>query len=145
MKKMISLLFACTLFAFLSMGCSKDDGDEKENGNGKNEEIHSPTKMTWEKLVEKYPFMGQFPKYDGDIEMPQYNKTYNLESVGFFDYKCEAAMATRYYAKLAAAGFTVNPNAKSIYTKTTDGKTFTFTGAHAAGNFGMVFSCQPKN
>ena len=129
------------MLSSLTISCSKEDNDEtlKEN-------IETNTsKMTWEKLVEKYPFIGNYPKYDGDIELPQYNKTFNLESVGFFDYKCEASMATQYYRKLAAAGFTVNPNAEGIYTKTVNGYELIFTGSHAAGNFGMVFSCKPTD
>ena len=63
--------------------------------------------------------------------------------VAFFDYKCDASMATEYYAKLASENFLVNPNAEGIYTKTVNDYELIFTGSHAAGNFGMVFSCQP--
>ncbi|MDD6209719.1 MAG: hypothetical protein PUB21_03835 [Bacteroidales bacterium] len=135
MKKIIAAMCCIAMFSFLFIGCSKDDGGPDKDG--------TDSKMTWEKLVEKYPFMENFPKYDGDIEFPQYNKTFGMESVGFFDYKCDASMATKYYTKLATMGFTVNPNAEGIYTKTANGYDLTFTGAHSAGNFGMVFACNP--
>lgn len=137
MKKFFTVLSCVIALSFLSVGCSKDDD---EDGDG---DVEVTTGMTWEKLVEKYPFMGNFPKYEGDIELHQYNKTFGLESVAFFDYKCDASMATEYYAKLASENFFVNPNAEGIYTKTVNDYELIFTGSHAAGNFGMVFSCQP--
>lgn len=122
----ICLVALAGLFA-----CNKDNGTD-------NPEIND--KVTWESLVKQYPFLGNFPKFDGEIEMHQHSLNRGVECVQFFDYKCEQSVASTYYAKLVSAGFEKNENA-DIYTKEADGKEYVFTGGYAGGNFALSFNC----
>ena len=132
MKKILFAILSIAMLAFA--GCSKDSG--KESGDG-----DSPLKkITWEQLVKEHPFMGGFPKFDGEIEGYVYKETMGLESVVFFDYKCDKSVSTTYYGKLVKSGFTDKGN--EIYEKTADGKEYTFIGGYAAGNFALSFNCE---
>ncbi|MCM1515725.1 MAG: hypothetical protein NC080_04810 [Paraprevotella sp.] len=135
----IKSIFAaiCCVVLFSVASCKKDGKDK-----GQNPTI-CPTVVTWESLVADYPFLSNFPKFDGEIEMPQHSANGPLESVVFFDYKCEQSVSTVYYGKLSDAGFEKNPNA-DIYTKVLDGNEYIFTGGYSAGSFALSFSCVSK-
>lgn len=99
-------------------------------------------KVTWEQLVKEHPFMEGFPKFDGDIEGYVYKETMGLESVVFFDYKCDESVATMYYDKLLKAGFTTE--GYDMYKKRTDIYNYDFIGGYAAGNFALSFNCEKR-
>lgn len=134
MKK-IKIAFLCVLSAmFILAGCTKD------NKNGGNQS----DKMTWTALVKTYPFLSKFPTFDGDIENVVHTNYSGLESVAFFDYKCDKSVADTYLKKFASTDF-VKTEGVDIYKKEIDGKTYIFTGSYAAGNFGLNFSLDGTN
>lgn len=67
-----------------------------------------------------------------------------LESVAFFDYKCDQSVADNYLKKFASTDFEKSEYA-DIYKKKKDGKTYIFTGGYAAGSFALSFSVDGTN
>lgn len=133
--KQIKLALLCALSVlFIFAGCKKDN---KDSG-------HPLGNMTWTELVKTYPFLGEFPDFDGEIENLNYDKRSGLESVAFFDYKCDKSVADTYLKKFASTDFEKSEYA-DIYKKKKDGKTYIFTGGYAAGNFAMSFSVDSTN
>ena len=131
MKKVMFALLCALSALILFMGCSNDD----DNG------ITPPAKdkMTWATLVKTYPFLSEFPAFDGEIENVVHTNRFGLESVAFFDYKCDKSVADTYLKKFASTNFEKSEVA-DIYKKKVDGKTYIFTCSYAAGNFGLSFS-----
>lgn len=129
MKKCIIWLSCLTML--LLCGCSKENSNTDKPSDS----------ITWASLVKKHPFMGAFPEFDGDIENCQYRDISGMQTITFFDYKCEESTATKYYSSLAEAGFT-NTEGTNIYRKKADGTTYAFTGGYSAGNFALNFSAE---
>lgn len=132
MKKFIFALLCAA--AVLVCGCNKEN-----SGNGDN----PGDKVTWASLVKEYPFLSNFPTFDGEIENCQYRELSGMETVMFFDYKCEESVSTTYYAKFGPAGFTKSESSH-IYRKTVGDMVYAFTGAFSGGNFALSFSADKK-
>jgi len=129
MKKFKAALLCALAVLFVFAGCNKDNkDDERPLGN-----------KTWTELVKEYSFLSEFPTFDGEIENVHYDKRSGLESVAFFDYKCDKSVADNYFKKFASTDFEKSEHA-DIYTKKKDSKTYTFTGGYAAGSFALTFS-----
>ena len=130
MKKVLLAILSIAMLSFGS--CNK---------TSENEGPSNPLeKVTWEQLVKDHPFMAGFPKFDGEIEGYVYQETMGLESVVFFDYKCDKSVSTTYYDKLLNAGFTTE--GYDIYKKKTDTHKYDFIGGYDAGNFALSFNCE---
>lgn len=134
MKKVMFALLCAVSALLVFAGCSNDD--EKE--------ITPSGKMTWAALVKDYPFLNEFPAFDGEIENVVHTNYRGLESVAFFDYKCDKAVADTYLGKFASTSFEKSEHA-DIYKKKVNGKTYIFTGSYAAGSFGLSFSLDGTN
>lgn len=133
--KRIKLALLCALSVlFVFAGCNKGNKDDD----------HPLGNKTWTELVKEYPFLGEFPDFDGEIENVHYDKRSGLESVAFFDYKCDKSVADNYLRKFASTDFEKAEFGDS-YSKTKDGKTYTFAGGYAAGNFALTFSTYGSN
>lgn len=130
MKKVMFALLCALSALIIFAGCSKDD----ENGI-----TPLDNKMTWTTLVKTYPFLSEFPSFDGEIENVVHTNYGKLESVAFFDYKCDKSVADTYLKKFASTDF-VKSEGGDIYRKKVDGKTYIFTCSYAAGSFGLNFS-----
>lgn len=116
----------------------------KDNAKGDGTEICIyPQNWTWSSLVKAYPFLSAFPEFHGDVENPQYRDLSGLETVTFFDYKCDESVATTYYATLASSGFAHNDDS-TIYRKRDNGMLYTFTGGYSGGNFALSFSADKE-
>ncbi len=128
MKKFV---FAFALVAmFLLSGCDK-------KGNNSDTTLD---KTTWKSLVATYPFLEEFPVFEGEIENCQYRELgSDMKTVTFFDYKCEESVATSYYAKFASNEWS-KTDGSYIYRKTTEKYVFMFTGSYSAGNFALSFA-----
>lgn len=142
MKKMMMWVCAA-LVAVALTGCNKDDdGEEKDDDT----QVES---TTWADLAKKYPFLADFPSYDKEIDMNTHNTTMGMESVAFFDYKCDQIEFSTYSKKLEDAGFTGGPvmegQLSSTYRKKTDSAELTATLAYATGNLAVTLSNVPKN
>ena len=129
MRKM--MMWVCALLVGVALtGCSKDD-----NGGAD--------------LSKKYPFLNDFPSYDKEIDMNTHNTTMGMESVAFYDYKCDKAEFATYSKKLEDAGFEGGPVAEgqlsSSYRKKTDKAELIVTMAYATGNLAVTLSNVPKN
>lgn len=61
----------------------------------------------------KYPFLTNFPEYDGELENHRYDDTYGILQYIIMDYKCEESLKTKYCAKLT--------NSPDSWTKTVMG------------------------
>ncbi|MGM9763619.1 MAG: hypothetical protein ACI3ZQ_06330 [Candidatus Cryptobacteroides sp.] len=133
--KRITLALLCALSAlFIFAGCNKDNKDDQ----------HPLGNKTWTELVKEYPFLSEFPAFDGEIENVVHNNTMGLESVAFFDYKCDKSVTDTYFKKFASTDFEKSEYA-DIYKKKSGGKTYIFTGGYAAGNFALSFSVDGTN
>ena len=110
--KRITLALLCALSAlFIFAGCGKDNKDDQ----------HPLGNKTWTELVKEYSFLSEFPAFDGEIENVVHNNTMGLESVAFFDYKCDQSVADNYLKKFASTDFH-NSEYADIYKKKKDGK-----------------------
>lgn len=134
MRKFIYAL--AIVAATLVCGCNKENSG---NGGGSGE----GTGMTWTTLVKEYPFLSEFPSFDGEVENHQYRELSGMKTVTFFDYSCGESVATTYYAKFIPAGFTKSDGAE-IYRKTVGKTVYAFTGSYGGGNFGLSFSADPQ-
>ena len=100
MKK---ILWLCPLMLLIMafIGCDDKEKDDDEGLGGQLSET------TWAAEVKKYPFLTNFPEYDGELENHRYDDTYGILQYIIMDYKCEESLKTKYCAKLTAAGFVV--------------------------------------
>lgn len=133
MKKFLFIALCAIAVAFTAVSCSK---------NGTEVTLDS----SWKQLVAKYPYLGEFPEYTGEIKVPTYNKREatvdfgSNESVGFID-KVAESVALEYYDKLEKAGFTSDTDAvKGMYSKVKGENKYQFIGTWSAGSFGLMFT-----
>lgn len=107
MKK---ILWLCPLMLLMMafIGCDDKEKDDDEGLSGQLSET------TWAAEVKKYPFLTNFPEYDGELENHRYDDTYGILQYIIMDYKCEESLKTKYCAKLTAAGF-VDEDGYGIY------------------------------
>ena len=96
MKK---ILWLCPLMLLMMafIGCDDKEKDDDEGLSGQLSET------TWAAEVKKYPFLTNFPEYDGELENHRYDDTYGILQYIIMDYKCEESLKTKYCAKLTAA------------------------------------------
>lgn len=135
MKKNIFMLISATIM--LVCGCGKDDSG--------NESVTDPKDtITWAALIKEYPFLNDFPVFDGEVENWQYKELgSDMKTMTFFDYKCKESVATTYYAKFVPAGFTKSDGSE-IYRRTVGETIYVFTGSYSGGNFALSFSVDSK-
>lgn len=143
MRKM--MMWVCALLVGVALtGCSKDD-----NGGDDGQDDTEVKTTKWADLAKKYPFLNDFPSYDKEIDMNTHNTTMGMESVAFFDYKCDKAEFATYSKKLEDAGFEGGPvmegQLSSSYRKKTDKAELIVTMAYATGNLAVTLSNVPKN
>ncbi len=135
-RDMKKFTFALMLATLVLLGGCKKEG----SGNG-DERIYPSAPTDWATVVEAYPFLAEFPVFDGEVENTKYVEFHGMETVTFFDYKCEESVATTYYAKFEPAGFTKSAGEGSqIYRKTVGDKDYAFSGSYDGGSFALNFS-----
>ncbi len=93
----------------------------------------------WADVEKQYPMLQDFPAYEYEMENVQYSNISGLESVTYFDYKCEKSCYDNYKKAIESSKFTGNdygPSAK--YSLKKDGVTLGITMSYS----GSSFSCQ---
>lgn len=100
------------------------------------------SETTWAAEVKKYPFLTNFPAYDGELENHRYDDTYGILQYIIMDYKCEESLKTKYCAKLTAAGF-VDEDGYGIYKKTTTEYKLAAIISYGGGTLALSLSAEP--
>ena len=100
------------------------------------------SETTWAAEVKKYPFLTNFPEYDGELENHRYDDTYGILQYIIMDYKCEESLKTKYCAKLTAAGF-VDEDGYGIYKKTTTEYKLAVSISYGGGTLALSLSAEP--
>ena len=133
MKK---ILWLCPLMLLMMafIGC-----DDKEDDEGLGGQL---SETTWAAEVKKYPFLSNFPAYDGELENHRYDDTYGILQYIIMDYKCEESLKTKYCAKLTAAGF-VDEDGYGIYKKTTTEYKLAAIISYGGGTLALSLSAEP--
>lgn len=138
MEKLYFLLF--TLMTVVTLTCCEKD--EKGDLTGDS----STNEKSWAKLAETYPFLSAFPAYDGEIDIHNFNDSFGMEALSFFDYDCEKANFDAYKSKIETAGFTQksaiesgNQSSLSYEKEVTDG-TLSAIISYSGNNFSAVLS-----
>ena len=90
----------------------------------------------------EYPFLANFPAYDGELENHRYSETMGMLQYIIMDYECEESVKTNYCAKLEAAGF-VDENGYGIYKKTTAEYNLTVSVSYVGGTLALSLSATP--
>lgn len=74
MKK---ILWLCPLMLLMMafIGCDDKEKDDDEGLSGQLSET------TWAAEVKKYPFLTNFPEYDGELENHRYDDTYGIGTI----------------------------------------------------------------
>ena len=135
MKK---ILWLCPLMLLMIafIGCDDKKKDDDESLGGQLSET------TWAAEVKKYPFLTNFPEYDGELENHRYDDTYGILQYIIMDYKCEESLKTKYCAKLTAAGF-VDEDGYGIYKKTTTEYKLAVSISYGGGTLALSLSAEP--
>ena len=135
MKK---ILWLCPLMLLIMafIGCDDKEKDDDEGLGGQLSET------TWAAEVKKYPFLTNFPEYDGELENHRYDDTYGILQYIIMDYKCEESLKTKYCAKLTAAGF-VDEDGYGIYKKTTTEYKLAVSISYGGGTLALRLSAEP--
>ena len=86
MKK---ILWLCPLMLLMMafIGCDDKEKDDDESLGGQLSET------TWAAEVKKYPFLTNFPEYDGELENHRYDDTYGILQYIIMDYKLAAIIS----------------------------------------------------
>ena len=131
------ILWLCPLLLLMLavIGCddkSKDDGNLGDQ----------LSETTWASEMAEYPFLANFPAYDGELENHRYSETMGMLQYIIMDYECEESVKTNYCAKLEAAGF-VDENGYGIYKKTTAEYNLTASVSYVGGTLALSLSAIP--
>lgn len=131
------ILWLCPLLLLMLavIGCddkSKDDGNLGDQ----------LSETTWASEMAEYPFLANFPAYDGELENHRYSETMGMLQYIIMDYECEESVKTNYCAKLEAAGF-VDENGYGIYKKTTAEYNLTASVSYVSGTLALSLSATP--
>ena len=131
------ILWLCPLLLLMLavIGCddkSKDDGNLGDQ----------LSETTWASEMAQYPFLANFPAYDGELENHRYSETMGMLQYIIMDYECEESVKTNYCAKLEAAGF-VDENGYGIYKKTTAEYNLTASVSYVGGTLALSLSAIP--
>lgn len=131
------ILWLCPLLLLMLavIGCddkSKDDGNLGDQ----------LSETTWASEMAEYPFLANFPAYDGELENHRYSETMGMLQYIIMDYECEESVKTNYCAKLEAAGF-VDENGYGIYKKTTAEYNLTASVSYVGGTLTLSLSATP--
>lgn len=131
------ILWLCPLLLLMQavIGCddkSKDDGNLGDQ----------LSETTWASEMAEYPFLANFPAYDGELENHRYSETMGMLQYIIMDYECEESVKTNYCAKLEAAGF-VDENGYGIYKKTTAEYNLTASVSYVGGTLALSLSATP--
>ena len=131
------ILWLCPLLQLMLavIGCddkSKDDGNLGDQ----------LSETTWVSEMAEYPFLANFPAYDGELENHRYSETMGMLQYIIMDYECEESVKTNYCAKLEAAGF-VDENGYGIYKKTTAEYNLTASGSYEGGTLALSLRATP--
>ena len=131
------ILWLCPLLLLMLavIGCddkSKDDGNLGDQ----------LSETTWASEMAEYPFLANFPAYDGELENHRYSETMGMLQYIIMDYECEESVKTNYCTKLEAAGF-VDENGYGIYKKTTAEYNLTAGVSYVGGTLALSPSATP--
>lgn len=131
MKK---ILWLCPLLLLMLIfiGCDGKENDDTLGGQ--------LTETTWASEVEKYPFLSNFPAYDGELEVHRYSETFNMLQYIIMDHKCEESIKTNYCNKLISAGFV---DKDGYYEKETSKYELTVIVSYSGNTLGLIFSATP--
>lgn len=132
MKK---ILWLCPLLLLMLVfiGCDGKENDDTLGGQ--------LTETTWASEVEKYPFLSNFPAYDGELDNHRYDETSGVLQYIIMDYNCDESFKTDYCAKLTAAGF-VDENGYGIYKKESTAYKLTAVVSYNGGTLGLSLSAE---
>ena len=122
MKK---ILWLCPLMLLMMafIGCDDKEKDDDESLGGQLSET------TWAAEVKKYPFLTNFPEYDGELENHRYDDTYGILQYIIMDYKCEESLKTKYCYE--------------IYKKTTTEYKLAAIISYGGGTLALSLSAEP--
>ena len=131
------ILWLCPLLLLMLavIGCddkSKDDGNLGDQ----------LSETTWASEMAQYPFLANFPAYDGELENHRYSETMGMLQYIIMDYECEESVKSNYCTKLEAAGF-VDENGYGIYKKTTAEYNLTASVSYVGGTLALSLSATP--
>ena len=131
------ILWLCPLLLLMLavIGC-----DDKSKDDGKLGDQLSET--TWASEMAQYPFLANFPAYDGELENHRYSETMGMLQYIIMDYECEESVKTNYCAKLEAAGV-VDDHGYGIYKKTTAEHNLTASVPSVGGPLALSLSATP--
>ncbi len=118
------------------LGCDDKSKDDDQTPGGQLSET------TWEAEVEKYPFLSNFPAYDGELDNHRYDETSGILQYIIMDYNCDESFKTDYCAKLTAAGF-VDESGYGIYKKESTAYKLTASVSYSGGTLGLSLSAKP--
>ena len=118
------------------LGCDDKSKDDDQTPGGQLSET------TWEAEVEKYPFLSNFPAYDGELDNHLYDETSGVLQYIIMDYNCDESFKTDYCAKLTAAGF-VDESGYGIYKKESTAYKLTASVSYSGGTLGLSLSAKP--
>lgn len=135
MKK---ILWLCPLLLLMlaAIGCDDKSKDDDKNLGGQLSET------TWESEVANYPFLANFPAYEGELDNHRYSETMGMLQYIIMDYECEESVKTNYCAKLEAAGF-VDEGGYGIYKKTTAEYDLTASISYVGTTLALSLSANP--
>lgn len=137
---MKQILWLCPLLLMmLAMTSCRDKSKDDDKNLG-----DQLTQTTWASEAEKYPFLANFPAYDGELENHRYSETMGMLQYIIMDYNCEESLKTGYCNKLEAAGF-VDENGYGIYRKTTDEYQLAVSVSYSGGTLALSLSANPVN
>ena len=131
------ILWLCPLLLLMLAVISCDD-KSKDDGNLGDQ----LSETTWASEMAEYPFLANFPAYDGELENHRYSETMGMLQYIIMDYECEESVKTNYCAKLEAAGF-VDENGYGIYKKTTAEYNLTASVSYVGGTLALSLSATP--
>lgn len=132
MKKAIKNCLVLCLCALAMVAC-KSGGTDVENVN---------KVQKWAAVEKTYPMLQDFPAYEYEMENVQYSNEHGLESVTFFDYKCEKSCYETYKKKVEGTSFTVigDYGDNASYRQEKDGATLMITMSYSGGSFTCHYS-----
>ncbi len=133
MKKVIKQCLTLCLCALAMAACnSKTGGTDVDNVN---------KAQKWAAVVKQYPMLSDFPAYEYEMENVQYSNIQGLESVTFFDYKCEKSCYDNYVKTIESSEFTGNDyGTNANYSLDKDGATLRITMSYSGGSFSCQYS-----
>lgn len=133
MKKAIKIGLALCLCTLTMMAChSKTGGTDVDNVN---------KVQKWADVVKTYPMLLDFPAYEYEMENVQYSNSHGLESVTYFDYKCEKSCYDNYVKTIQSSNFAGNDyGTNANYSLEKDGATLRITMSYSGGSFTCQYS-----